>query len=399
MAACLLLVGAAVLATAAWGTSLSPPATAGIQQALHSLQRKDYALAEKQGLALATDRHHAAPRAWAIVAAARQRRGARALAARAYRLFLATCDRPPLQQYALRQLQLCEQAPARPHVPVAPSKRLGAEVLAGLAEVHDRTWTESSEHFIVKTRNPQLARIVAAEAEVALDRICRVILAGQEYPHSVTIHVWTDHKDYRGHAEDAPEWSGGSFRFAVTDGVTTRRIDLTQRDEHGRFAAIMLDRVLPHEMCHLVLQEYFGDAPCPLFLNEGLAMLAESEADTARIALAGRAIPGKAELALQGLFVCRRYEIEQPAVFYAESFSFVEFLHGRTTPQQFRAFLEHVKSGCTTADALQRSLYLPVSESFVPALASAWEDHAIEQAQYLEALAVGEKAPKAPADR
>ena len=45
MAACLLLVGAAVLATAAWGTSLSPPATAGIQQALHSLQRMDYALA------------------------------------------------------------------------------------------------------------------------------------------------------------------------------------------------------------------------------------------------------------------------------------------------------------------------------------------------------------------
>jgi hypothetical protein len=398
IAACVLLAGGAALAAAALGTSLPGSVTEGIQQALQSLERRDYARAEAQGLTLATDPRHGTPRAWAIVAAARQRRGAYSSAARAYRLLMSSCDSQSLQQYAARQIQVCQQGPQVPKVPVAPSRRLDEDTLRKLGEAHDRTYAESSEHFIVKARNPHLARILVAEAEVALDRICRVILAGQEYPHSVTIDVWLDHADYHAHAEDAPEWAGGSFRFAVDNGVTTRQIDLTQRDEKGRFAAIMLDRVLPHEMCHLVLQEYFGDAACPLFLNEGLAMMAESEVDTRRVELAGKTIAGKARICLESLFVCRRYDIEEPADFYAESFSFVEFLHGRMTPRQFRTFLEHVKGGCPIADALQRSLYVPASESFLPALASAWEDHAIEQAQYLEALSTCEEADQAPSE-
>ena len=36
--------------------------------------------------------------------------------------------------------------------------------------------------------------------------------------------------------------------------------------------------------------------------------------------------------------------------------------------------------------ALQRAWCVPASESFVGSLASAWEDHAVAQAQYLEAL-------------
>jgi hypothetical protein len=373
--------------------------TKGIQQALESLQRKNYALAERQGMAAATHPTGPSPRAWAIVAAARERRGQYASAATAYRRFLASCGKASLQQYALEQIRLCERPARQPAALIAPSKRLGKEVIARLADVHDRTYTESSEHFVVKARNPQLARVLAAEAEVALDRICRVILAGQAYPHSVTINVWADRKDFRAHAKDAPEWAGGNFRLNVANGITTRRIDLTQCDESGRFATVMLDRVLPHEMCHLVLQEFFGDAACPLFLNEGLAMMAESEIDTGRVQLAGKAIAGKARGRLEALFIRRRYDLGKPEAFYAESFSFVEFVHGRISGEQFRAFLDHVKGGCTVADALQRSLYMPAREDFLPSLASAWEDHAIEQAQYIEALVVADEADKALANR
>ena len=226
------------------------------------------------------------------MAAARQRRGDLGQAARAYRLLLGASESPDLQQFALAQVQACEQPAGRPAAPVPPSKKLSKDDAAALTAVMDREFTESTEHFVVRARNPQLAKLLAGEAEVALDRICRVILAGQEYPHSVTINVWPDHQAYRAHAVDAPEWSGGSFRLVTAEGVTTRQIDLTQRDAKGQFAVVMLDRVLPHEMCHLVVQEFFGDSTCPLFLNEGLAMMAESDADLSRARITGKTIAG-----------------------------------------------------------------------------------------------------------
>lgn len=382
----ILLAAGGAFGAAAVSQSLPTGDAPVIQQALQSLDARRYEQAERQALALAANPLKANGSAWAIVASARQRRGRYASAAEAHRMFLASCESPEMRQYALEQIRRCEVVVRKPKPALSPSKRLSRDVLRSLADVHDKTYTESSDHFVVQARNPEVAKVVVAEAEVALDRVCRVILAGQDYPHSVRINVWPDHKTYSAHATDAPDWSGASFRYDCANGATTRQIDLTQRDDRGEFATIMLDRALPHEMCHLVLQELFGDATCPLFLNEGLAMMAESEIDNQRVRLAGKAIAGKARISLDSLFVRRRYDVKRPAVFYAESFSFVEFLHSRLTSQQFREFLGNVKGGCTVADALNRSLCQPVDESFIPALASAWEDHAIAQAQFLEAL-------------
>jgi len=383
IAAAVLLIGGAALAAAAVG-GLDPSAT---QQALQELSGGRYDQAEQKGLALATDPDRPSPRAWAIVAAARQRRGDYAAAARAYTLFLTASDCPGLRQYALQQIRSCQQALEKVPTPAAPSRQLDEPTLRRLADVEPQTSAESTEHFVVQARNAELAKLIAHQAEVALDRICRVILAGQVYPHSVRINVWTDHEDFQKHAVDAPEWAGGSFRYSLADGQAVRQLDLTQRDAAGNFAAVMLDRVLPHEMCHLVLQEYFGDATCPLFLNEGLACLAEFEVDPARVELAGKVIAGKARIRLDRLLIQQRYDMEQPGVFYAESFSFIEFLHSRLSGEQFAAFLENVKRGCTTSDALQRSLCLPMDDTFLPAVASAWEDHAVAQAQFVQALA------------
>jgi len=387
---CVLLAGGLALCAAAVGMSplsASSPYVGEIQQSLDNLDSRQYVKAEQEALALASHPTCPMPRAWAVVAAARQRQGQYASASRAYRLFLASTESPAMRDYALQQIEACRRAAEPPAMPVAPGSKLDRDARARLAEVHDETYTESTEHFIVRARNPELARLVAAEAEVSLERICRVILAGQDYPHSVRINVWPDHDTYLAHAADAPEWSGGSFRFFVQDGLVTRQIDLTQRDAEKQLAVIMLDRVLPHELCHLVLREYFGDAACPLFLNEGLAMMAEYEPEAARIELAGKVVAGQARIALAALLVRRRYDLDRPGVFYAEAFSFVEFLHGRITPRQFKAFLRHVKDGCTIADALQRSLYAPADEEFLASLASAWEDHALAQSQYIRALA------------
>jgi hypothetical protein len=328
-------------------------------------------------------------RAWLIVAAARQRRGRHRGAIDAYREFLGACAAADEREYVLRQIDRCAAA-LRPRVRRRPpSEWLSAEEKADLAEVEDDFFTETSRHFIIRAKNEELPKLLAREAERSLQRICTVILRGQAYPHVVDLTVWADRKEYLANASDSPEWAGGSFTYAQRDGAVTRRIDLTQCDAAGAFDTEMLDRVLPHEMCHLVVKEYFGDAACPLFLNEGLAMMAEHVGDPRRAVLAGAALAGEKGIPLADLFVAHRADLAAPRIFYAEAFSFTGYLHARLTARQFRDVLEHIKDGCAVADAIQRALYAPPRDDFLARLAAAWTDHAITDAQFLRALGDG----------
>lgn len=148
----------------------------------------------------------------------------------------------------------------------------------------------------------------------------------------------------------------------------------------------MLDRVLPHEMCHLVLAELFGEAVCPLALGEGLAMLAEASVDNSRIVLAGTAMTGEGKIPLARLLLMERFAKDEAAVFYAEAFSFADYLQSRMTRRQFREMLDHVKAGRPLDEAIQRALYVPCDEALLGKLARAWEAEAIKQSQFLRAL-------------
>ncbi len=359
-----------------------------IQSALKRLAEEQYPQAERMALSLAMGSRHKAPnnRAWLIVASARQRSGRYTQALRAYRMFLGLCTSADLRDYVLEQMETCRRSLQKPDPEKTRLGELTARQLRRLARTQSEVHTESSEHFVVRAWNPELARLIAERAERALSRICGVILAGQEYPHKVDIYVWTDRREYLSHARDAPEWSGANFSFRQElDGVV-RRIDLTQKNKSGKFDPVMLDRVLPHEMCHLVLREYFGDSPCPLFLEEGLAMMAESQIDNERLVLAGTVLNGEDGIPLARLATTGRADITDPSVFYAEALSFTEYLHNKLTRRQFRQFLQHVRDGCTVTDAIQRALYVPHKEQFAGALAAAWKEHAVTNAQYLRAL-------------
>ena len=362
--------------------------TSGVQQALEHLRCGRHEQAERAALGLAREEGpRAVPEAWLIVATARQRGGKRKDAVLAYQRYLALCTSPVMRQYAMEQIRLCRSPGMEAAPRTAPSRELTPADLRALMRIRRRIQVESSEHFVVRARNSRVARLIAVEAEKALGRICRDVLAGQEFPHRVDIYVWSDRREYAAHAQNAPEWSGGNFSIVARNGLVTRRIDLIQLDRTGRFATVMLDRVLPHELCHLVLQEYFGDAACPLLIDEGLAMLAESgQMDNARFLLAGAALGARKHISLTALLARRRHEVKDPAVFYAKAFSFLEFLHSRMNREQFREFLAHVKDGCSVNEAIQRSLYLPLDGTFSAALARAWQDRSVRHAQYLRAL-------------
>jgi len=382
--ACVLLAGAALTALA---TTASQTVTAQTQRALAALREKDFALAERIALSAAQAQPERAWRTWLIVATARERRRQFEAATDAYREFLAMCRCPSERTYVLERIRQCQRAANPPRPPLPISKRLGPAQRQRLARVQQRLWTESSQHFLVRAHNAELAKLVAEQAETSLERICQIILPGQVYPHSVDVYVWPTVEEYLKHAATAPEWAGGSFSIKRSDdGQVVRRIDLTQLDGQGRFDTNTLDRTLPHEMCHLVLAEYFGDAHCPLALNEGLAMMAEATVDNRRLLLAGAALAGSGRIPLPELLRMERCESDNAEVFYAESFSLAAYLHARLTADEFREMLEHIKTGLPLDEALQRALYVPPDERFLARLDKAWQTEAIRQSQFLRAL-------------
>ena len=361
-----------------------------MQDALDDLQAGHWEAAESSAESLATTiADPNAWRAWIIAAEAGKRLGEYERAAEAYQRFLGFCDRADLRDYSLDQIRTCRRA-GEVAAPIAsPGEQLTEDDLRELEVVEDGYFTESGEHFTVRARNARLARLTVRQAEASLERIRGLILGRWEYPHSVDIVVWADRKEYLANASDAPEWSGGSFSYSVANGLTVRRIDLTQLDSSRRFAVEMLDRVLPHELCHLVLREYFGDAACPLLINEGMAMMVEWKTDNTRLVEAAAVLSDEMKPSLDELLVAHRQDVQHPTEFYAEAFSFVAFLHSRLSAAQFHEFLEQVKGGCTVGEAIQRALYVCPDEEFLTALAVAWQDYAVAHVQYLRAVEDG----------
>ena len=357
-----------------------------MQEALDKLAQGQYEQAELIAQNVLGRQDPLSGRAWLIIATARQRAGQFAQAETAFRAFLSDNPNSPDRDFAREQIKACRQAQNNATPAPPPSRRLTKLQLAELAQTQPQKAVESSTHFVVHSYNSALSKLVAVEAEAALARIGGLLLAGREYPNSVEIHIWPNRKAFEANATAAPEWAGGSYSLTARDGLTVRRIDLTQTTPTGQFSTEMLDRVLPHELCHLVTRESFGEVPIPLFLNEGLAILSEAMPDNGRILLAGAARASRTKLSLHELLLVQRHSLQDVDVFYAESYSLVAFLQARLSERQFMELIENIKLGCSFRDALHRAVGTPQDDKLIPAVAAAWETHAIEQAQYLRAV-------------
>ena len=378
----LLLAG---LALGAWAVGTDWPPAQPVQQALTALHAGQTAQAEALATDLANSDRPGAWRGWLIAAAARQKLGAYEQAEEAYLQYLPFCASPHEREYVAEQIQHCRRAagPCRKHTPVGQA--MTPEQRAQYSVVEGEEAVETTDHFVVRSSNAALAKLVAQHAELALARVCSFVFTSRDYPHSVAIHIWPDAEEYRKHATSAREWEGGSFTIQSDEGAqTVRRIDLTQLNKDRLFDPDVIDRVLPHEMCHLVMTEFFGDTRAPLALSEGMAMLAEAGVDNGRVSLAGESLGGRQKIALGDLL--REARPKKADVFYAESFSFMHYVHESLTPRQFRETLEHVRIGLPLDEALQRALYLPPDDDFLDHLAKAWESEAIRQAHFLHAL-------------
>lgn len=382
--ACLFLFAAAASAKSPF---IAEPANVNeLQLALEYLRQANFPDAEGKAMDLAAKAEICQGRSWLIVAAARQEAQQFNGAIKAYWLYLASNPASELRQYVLQQIALCERTINQESLPALPSKALSEAELQELSKVDDAFYTESSKHFTIRSRNAKLSKLLVSQCENSLARVSAKVLGKEEFEHNVEVHVWKDSQEFQNHAADAPAWAEGTSTLTSDSGKVTRRIDLTQLDRSGKFAGVMLDRVLPHELCHIVTREFFGEVACPLVLSEGLAMLCEWQVDNDRVILAGSALASTQSIPLESLLTHQLDANAEPDVFYAESFSFLDFLQSRLSPQQFRDFLEQMRAGCTVSDALQRALYISHTDTFLAMVENNWQDKAIQQAQVARML-------------
>jgi hypothetical protein len=212
-------------------------------------------------------------------------------------------------------------------------------------------------------------------------------MRGGEYRNSIQVIVYSTVGEYRRKARRLGDHSSGSFDLSAdASGFPRRVIHLVQLDDAGRFDVALADRVLPRELCKLVLADWFAGAHCPLYLQEGLSMLAEYGDPGPRILRIGTAIAAGKAVRLEQLTTRERCEEQALALFQDQTYSFVAYLHRQLSARQFAEALEHIRFGCTLADSLQRSLLAPYDEGLLRQLEQAWQNDALDQAQVLASL-------------
>ncbi len=227
------------------------------------------------------------------------------------------------------------------------------------------------EHFIVQTYGRMLyAREVLRHAESYYQSIARRL----GYDRYEKFWTWEDRcrivlypnkAAYLG-ASEGTEWTEGYANFR------TREIVSYENDTR------LLEKVLPHEIAHLILHDFVGpQAELPLWFDEGVALSQEQAAQPIFHLVAVRAIREGRYVPISSL---GRQLAAQPVAyrtveqFYAEASFLVDFWIDNFPRGKFVEFLRGLRVG------------LPFEEAF----GKAFGPYGVETLEELEALMVAE---------
>jgi len=202
--------------------------------------------------------------------------------------------------------------------------------------------------FLVETPNFRIWARLDRQQSVELAKRCEIVrgelrrkwlgdtaLAAWNPKADVVVHASTD--DYRRVLGTASDGSSGCVTIRVDHGrVVQRRIDLCSG------AAGWSSSSLPHEMTHLVLADRFPGRHLPRWADEGMAVLAESQAKRSERRRAAEEVRriGRVLPISQVMFLEAYPPSDQRAAFYAQSAALVEALVARGGPERFFTFLE-----------------------------------------------------------
>jgi len=177
------------------------------------------------------------------------------------------------------------------------------------------------------------------------------------------IYIYNDLEDYQT-ATGQPDWSSGIA-------LPKDKIIQTFPDAQGFF-----DRVLPHEMGHIIFREFVGfdNHAIPVWLDEGVASSRECQRYAASSMLVKQAIKNGKFIEMEELAKFNPLGIKDDAavsLFYAESISVVDYLLKEFGRDRFVLFCQTLRD----KQDLERAVSYAYSFSDIADLGRSWRKY------------------------
>lgn len=233
-------------------------------------------------------------------------------------------------------------------------------------------FVHETRHFTVYSTNERLSEVIGERAEAYLDFVIEKLFGGRAWALRFPIIVYRDRADYEQHG--GPAGTGGVTGRHITG--RTEKILLYQLESSGRSAArgrrapsrssgtgtgvwkYGIESVLPHELTHAVINEFFAGRPTPQWLHEAIAGRFEQTRDhygeAARLA---RKVVAGEYFRMRDLFESPGYP-ERIELFYEQSAAVVLYLFEAGT-EAMHAFLTELAEGHGHDAACAAALGIP----------------------------------------
>jgi len=223
-----------------------------------------------------------------------------------------------------------------------------------------------STHFVIFYQNAgdDFVKTVLEKAEFYYDRIAEDLGFRRFdfwlWDNRAKIYIYDDAKSYQA-ASGQPSWSGGA---ALLDYKIIQTFNL---------AGDFLDTILPHELGHIIFREFvgFNNPGIPLWLEEGVASYQEKSKYSQAGIFCRKAIAEGNFMDLKKLSSFYRVtslDLELVNIFYAESFSIVDFLIKSFGRDKFVLFCQNLRD----CENLEKAIRLTYPFGSLEGLDKAW---------------------------
>jgi len=244
-------------------------------------------------------------------------------------------------------------------------------LFGGEAFSKDDWLQKKSTHFIVYYQDGmdlELVRKTSSIAESCYDTLGKKLKFRRfdywTWDNRAKIYIYASKEAYL-EGSGRKKWSGGS--------VDIRGKTIKCFPQEKTF----FERVLPHELTHIVFREYVGDeVRMPLWLDEGFACSSESDGGNRYIVNAGRLMDRDTILEFTTLNAINHSNLSIPVVFYSYSVSLVNYLWEEFGGEQFRKMCRLMKEEKYTVEKALLSVY-PFGD--FEELDEKWYEHISEQ--------------------
>lgn len=201
---------------------------------------------------------------------------------------------------------------------------------------------EETEHFIVASHNERLSKVIGERSEIYLDFMSKTLFGGREWAVRFPILCYSTHSQYASQG-GAPPSSHGVTQGSITGRTANIKIfQLDPEEGHqGELYKYAIESILPHELTHAMLNEFFGGRRPPQWLHEAVAgrfeQTREHYTEAAKMA---RAVVAGEHFRMRDLFEQKGYP-QRVGLFYEQSANVVLYLF-EAGPEAMYVFLDEL---------------------------------------------------------